>query len=206
MMDCLVSTKCFVKIILHSLKYPYSTVNGLILGQKKKGKDCYDLTDCVPLFHMGHGLAPCMEIALNLVCDHCKENDLSIVAYYQANKDYTDSTPDVFACKVAEKLWEINNDTVIMMVNSFGANFLKENANNSSLGEILNVFSFIDGKWKQKSSANIEKPDKSLELLRKAAFVKKLHLNLVDFDNHLDDISNDWHNRMIDSAIEAEDS
>lgn len=66
-MDYQISTRCFVKMIMHSLKYPCYTVNGLILGEKKKPKDSYYFLDCIPLFHLAHGLTPSMETALHIV-------------------------------------------------------------------------------------------------------------------------------------------
>lgn len=66
-MDYQVSTRCYIKMIMHSVKYPFYTVNGLLLGEKKKGKESYYFVDCIPLFHLAHGLTPCMETALLIV-------------------------------------------------------------------------------------------------------------------------------------------
>ena len=65
-MDCVISTKCFCKIVMHSLKYPSNTVNGLLLAEKRKKKDSSYLymIDSVPLFHISHGLTSCLEITL----------------------------------------------------------------------------------------------------------------------------------------------
>ena len=69
--DVLMSIKCYLKILMHSFKYPHATVNGVLIGEKKKKKDgngsYIELVDCIPLFHMGHGLTPMLEIALHQV-------------------------------------------------------------------------------------------------------------------------------------------
>lgn len=46
----------------------------------------------------------------------CKERNLVVAGYYQANKYFHDSAPDVFAYKIAEKIWEQNNAAVLVMV------------------------------------------------------------------------------------------
>jgi hypothetical protein len=73
MSEILVSIRCYVKIVMHSLKYPHSTVNGLILAQKSKnssGINSIEFVDCVPLFHSSHGLTPMLEMALIQVSYH----------------------------------------------------------------------------------------------------------------------------------------
>jgi hypothetical protein len=67
MSEILVSVRCYIKLVMHSLKYPHSTVNGLILAKKSKnssGINCIEFVDCVPLFHSTHGLTPMLEMAL----------------------------------------------------------------------------------------------------------------------------------------------
>lgn len=67
-MEYIISLKCFSKIVMHSLKYPCTTVNGLLLAEKRKKKEsnCSHLyfVDSIPLFHISHGLTSCLEIAL----------------------------------------------------------------------------------------------------------------------------------------------
>lgn len=87
-----VSVKCYVKLLLHCMKYPHATVNGLLIAgdlsgknntgpSDKKGKSIggkqaspssnspdeatkWGLVDIIPLFHLGHGLTPMIELAL----------------------------------------------------------------------------------------------------------------------------------------------
>lgn len=59
-------------MLMHAMRYPYATVNGVLIAEKKgggaKGKSAsINLVDCVPLFHSGHGLTPMVEIALTQV-------------------------------------------------------------------------------------------------------------------------------------------
>ncbi|XP_015788976.1 ER membrane protein complex subunit 8 [Tetranychus urticae] len=205
-MECQISIRCFSKIMMHSLKYPYYTINGVLLAEKRTSKDkssFYYVVDCIPLFHMAHGLTPCMEIALLQVASYCKENNLIIAGYYQANKDYYDSTPDFFASKIGEKIWENNNDAIVLMVNSFGINFSKDFDDPNEINETLHVYQFIEGKWKHKSNGSIEKPEAALDVIRDLVVKKQVHLKLNDFDNHLDDITCDWRNNAINQEIKS---
>lgn len=66
------SPRAFVKMLMHAMRYPYATVNGVLIAEKKgsgaKGKSTsIKFVDCVPLFHSGHGLTPMVEIALTQV-------------------------------------------------------------------------------------------------------------------------------------------
>ena len=67
--DLVISTKCYLKILMHAFRYPHGIVNGLLVMEKKKkssGKS-NRIVDCIPLFHSGHGLTPMLEVALNQV-------------------------------------------------------------------------------------------------------------------------------------------
>lgn len=63
------STLAHVKVLMHALKYGYSSVNGFLLVEEgKKGSreegGRVDIVDAIPLFHLGHGLTPMIEVAL----------------------------------------------------------------------------------------------------------------------------------------------
>jgi hypothetical protein len=64
------STRAYCKLIMHSAKYPSSAVNGLLLAKRedlKSGSKLIKYTDCIPLFHLGVGLTPMLEVALTQV-------------------------------------------------------------------------------------------------------------------------------------------
>ncbi|RWS03857.1 COX4 neighbor-like protein [Dinothrombium tinctorium] len=194
------SSVCFCKILMHSLKYPFSTVCGLLLSDKrKKESNCVTISDCIPLYHTTHGLTVNIEIALHLISGFCKDNNLSLVGYYQANKHFYDSTPDVFAQKIADKLLEVNGDSYLVMVNNFGLPSAVCDQNN--IENALLLYQCVDGKWKSKSGIVYENPTATLSCIQQLIYQKQLHFNLVDFDNHLDDVTNDWRNQHINELI-----
>jgi hypothetical protein len=56
-----------VKLLLHSAKYPQSSVNGLLLGSVDGKDGGVTVTDAIPLFHNSLALAAPTEIALSQV-------------------------------------------------------------------------------------------------------------------------------------------
>lgn len=68
------STVAHVKLMMHALKYHYASVNGFLLVEDGSGKNKtrggkeesnrIDFVDAIPLFHLGHGLTPMIEVAL----------------------------------------------------------------------------------------------------------------------------------------------
>ena len=80
------------------------------------------------------------------VSGYCRQRNLVIAGLYHASKYFHDSAPDVFAQKIAEKIWEQNNQSVLMSIHNLGlaTTFMQESNADAS----LNVYSFFDSKWK----------------------------------------------------------
>ena len=61
-----ISTRAYCKMIMHSAKYPNSSLNGLLLARREdmnRGKTVR-FCDSIPLFHIAVGLTPMLEMAL----------------------------------------------------------------------------------------------------------------------------------------------
>jgi hypothetical protein len=125
--DHVVEVRALAKLLLHSLKYPYATVTGVLLGRQSKkeagdhqnNSDKIRIVDCVPLTHLNHGLTPMLEVGLLQTTAYASKHDLQIIAFYQANANFHDVEPDTFAQKVGDKLLEINEQAFILMVSPF---------------------------------------------------------------------------------------
>jgi len=64
------STRAYCKLIMHSAKYPSCGLNGVLLAKRedlRPGSKVIKYTDCIPLFHLGMGLTPMLEVALTQV-------------------------------------------------------------------------------------------------------------------------------------------
>ena len=68
--DLVMSTRAYCKLIMHAAKYPSSAINGLLLAKRddlRAGTRVVKYADCIPLFHLGPGLTPMLEVALTQV-------------------------------------------------------------------------------------------------------------------------------------------
>ncbi len=61
-----VSAVAYAKAVLHALRYPHATVNGVFLG-RAQGAGAVDIVDAAPLTHQLTALTAMPEVALNLV-------------------------------------------------------------------------------------------------------------------------------------------
>ena len=66
-----ISLKAYSKIILHCCKYPHKELNGVVIGSISKETQTVQIQDCIPLFHLGIGLTPMLEVALTQVVCEC---------------------------------------------------------------------------------------------------------------------------------------
>jgi len=162
-----------------------------------------EFVDVVPLFHLGHGLTPMLEVALLQVSAYCRDRNLMIGGLYHASRYFHDSGPDVFAFRTVDKIWEQNNSAILLSVNNFG--LASAVLNDGERGEnSFHVFNYLDGKWKQQQRSRVlrlEDPSKSFAAINELILSQGLQEQLKDFDNHLDDVSNDWRNQGVNEKI-----
>eukprot|EP00062_Callorhinchus_milii_P005121 gi/632944272/ref/XP_007887419.1/ PREDICTED: ER membrane protein complex subunit 8 [Callorhinchus milii] len=213
MPDFRLTTQAYCKMLLHAAKYPQCAVNGVLVAEKLKRKEAQShgqgqgqgqapgpgravlCVDCVPLFHGTLALAPMLEVALTLVDSWCKENSYVIAGYYQANERLKDTSPNQVAEKVASRIAESFSDAALIMVDNH--KFTME-CNEQS----LIVYEHHDNKWRC-TDPNTDFCEDWSEVQRIAACLleSKSYDSLVDFDNHLDDLRNDWTNPEINKAV-----
>lgn len=209
--DYLLSVKSYLKIVMHALRYPHATVNGVLITEKKgKTSKQIRIVDAIPLFHSGHGLAPMTEVALTQISEYCsKSSDLVIGGYYQVNDafhEHPHPIPTVFAERIADKIFEANPDAVLFMISNFSLATSIDDI--TRLDSPFFMFQNIDGKWKLKSSSAsskgfaLEAESAILELTNELVFKKSHHLNIIDFDSHLENVKDDWRNPKLNEVIE----
>ncbi|NWX49838.1 EMC8 protein, partial [Steatornis caripensis] len=196
------TTQAYCKMVLHSAKYPHCAVNGLLVAERPSGAPRREqagppslFVDCIPLFHGTLALAPMLEVALTLIDSWCKENSYVIAGYYQANERVKDASPNQVAEKVASRIAEGFNDTALIMVDN--TKFTME-----CVEPAIHVYELHENKWRCKDP-HVDFCEDWSEAQRIAASLldSKSYETLVDFDNHLDDIRNDWTNPEINRAV-----
>ncbi|KAE8608792.1 hypothetical protein XENTR_v10011606 [Xenopus tropicalis] len=192
------TTQAFCKMMLHSAKYPYCTVNGILVAQKQKRKDGHQqvlFVDCIPLFHGTVALAPVLEVALTLIDTWCKENDYVIAGYYQANERLKDTSPNQVAERIASRIAEGFNDAALIMVDN--SKFSME-----CISPSFHVYEHHDNRWKSRDPhEDLFEDWPEAQKITASLLDSRSYETLVDFDSHLDDLRNDWANPDINKSI-----
>ncbi|CAF1228767.1 unnamed protein product [Adineta steineri] len=195
-----INTLAFTKMFLHLAKYPELAVNGILLGVRSNSANdeadssYLNFVDCIPLFHGVLSLSPMLEIALSQIDAYCSTRNLTIAGYYHANENYSDPNPNFTALRIMEKIKENNPNAVLLMIDNSLVD-LNEN------DRFYNVFTLTDKTWKNVNETHIVNDESRLSAL---SLVKRnQHRQIIDFDNHLDSISNDWRNPNIRNELNA---
>jgi len=212
------SLESFSKVVLHVTKYPHYPVNGLLIRKKKKGGSSSSnndegeggdmvaasavskklvIQDAIPLLHLSKYTTPMMEIALAQSEQYCRRAGCEIVGYYQANESLKDNGPDFVASRISQRLAEINPNLMVVMVNN-------ERLNSNLECSPFTLYQWLDGKLKPKEAKIILQPDEDGALSTVSALIQaKVYKSLVDFDNHMEDISlNYWVNPVVNEMVE----
>ncbi|CAK9295296.1 unnamed protein product, partial [Gordionus sp. m RMFG-2023] len=174
--------------------YPYEAVNGLLIKKNDPYKDSYDIIDVIPLFHQNLTLTAMLEIALTQIDVYCEQNDMVICGYYQANSSLNNNDPDLFALKIMDKILANFENPCLIIVNN-------TNLSLKTSSPYIDIYRFQDGKLKNISKENLNMFDQNSNTY----LIRLLGINtqntLIDFDNHLDNINNDWKNHDINNII-----
>ncbi|KAL3860393.1 hypothetical protein ACJMK2_010518 [Sinanodonta woodiana] len=193
MAEILVNVQAYAKLTLHAAKYPHCAVNGVLLAEDSKSKDRKTIrfVDCIPLFHLSLSLAPMLESALLQIDAYCKSKGLIIGGYYQANEHYEDSELNNIAKSVGRKIQDSFPDACVFMIENNKVSL-------ESQSEVYKAYVYKDPNWVKYDQRTVEEEAVSItnSLLQDGA-----HRELIDFDNHLDDVSNDWRNLTVNENI-----
>ncbi|KAG0358261.1 hypothetical protein BC939DRAFT_457419 [Gamsiella multidivaricata] len=177
--------KSYLKPLLHAAKYPTTAVNGVFLADK--GSDT--VVDAIPFFHFWNTLTPMLEVAMTQVDLHCKANGLRIVGYYEANERLEDEALSLVGQKIASQILQVIPDAFAVVI---------KNGNISTEDIAFLPYQFKEGQWRANKSGFTTKgdaftlEDPSSPSLAAKAIREGLYSKLADFDNHLENIKEDW--------------
>lgn len=211
------SAHAFSKMVMHTMKYPHSVCCGLLLSprpneeretdgdhpkehedqgnnsENEQQTDTIRIIDAIPISHASHYLAPNIEVALNSVSIFAQEQDLVISGYYQTDRYNEPNCIDAFGQRVTEKIAESYPSAVLCFVSFDG----------SMARTFLDMHHLIDGKWRRRP-AHSYKVEEDPEVIAECILYskEKLYREIVDFDDHFDNISLDWTNAKISQRID----
>ncbi|KAF7266102.1 ER membrane protein complex subunit 8/9 [Rhynchophorus ferrugineus] len=197
MMDVKFSAKAFCKIILHAAKYPHCAINGILLAKVNGNKEI-EFVDAIPLFHVCINLTPMAEIALMQIDELASKLGLVLAGYYAANENLKENSFEKAYHRIADKIASNFTPSFMVVVNN----------KKLSIECSTSVFKVAQinegGNFKPIEEQNIHtNPMGSTERVLSFLMLNKTYNELVDFDNHLDDISLDWMNIPINKQIEG---
>ncbi|XP_018320417.1 ER membrane protein complex subunit 8/9 homolog [Agrilus planipennis] len=196
MSEIVFTDKAYCKIVLHAAKYPYCAINGILLAKSSSKSEPLQFEDAIPLFHGTLNLTPMAEIALTQIDQVASNFGLVIGGYYVAHENLKENSFEKAYNRLTDKIAEnFPNSCLVVVDNRKLGNQLDNVA--------LRVAQFSDNRYRPVDIQRITlTPSHTLDLCT-TLLEKQIHKSLVDFDNHLDNISQDWTNVHINKEINA---
>ncbi|XP_071725714.1 ER membrane protein complex subunit 8/9 homolog [Rutidosis leptorrhynchoides] len=194
--DCryVIAQNAYIKLVLHALKHKTSAVNGVLLG--RLSGDVVEITESVPLFHSSQiGLLPPLEISLLTIEEYYRSQGLSIVGYFHANERFDDIELGTVARNIADHIHRYFPQAAVLLLDNKKLGALQ---NKKDSAPVVQLYTRDSSKnWKQVESDGTKRittkePSANVVLLDFTSSEK--WNDIVDFDDHLDDISKDWLN------------
>ncbi|KAF9173996.1 hypothetical protein BGX21_004326 [Mortierella sp. AD011] len=177
--------KSYLKPLLHAAKYPTAAVNGVFLASTSSDT----VVDAVPLFHFWNMLTPMLEVAFTQVDLHCKANGLRIIGYYEANERVDDVALSPVGQRIASQILQTVPEAFAVVIN---------NESISTENVAFLPYQFKEGQWRVSKGAFTEKntafglENDSSPVQTVKAIRDDLYNKLADFDNHLENVKEDW--------------
>lgn len=200
MLELTFSDRAYCKMILHAVKYPHCSINGILLVNTKSVKDNpskVTFVDAVPLFHLCLHVTPMIEIALTQINSYAQLNGLTIAGYYLANENIADVSFDKpYQSRIADKIAEYHPSACLVVLDNKKLSYTMEES-------ALLVSQNHDGKWKSVNKNNVHVDVNTLNIVS-SLIQRNLCQSLIDFDNHLDQLSLDWTNLKFNQLVEEE--
>ncbi|KAF2299989.1 hypothetical protein GH714_006573 [Hevea brasiliensis] len=183
----------YIKLVLHALKHNSAAVNGVLLGRSTD--DVVEITDSVPLFHNHLGILPPLEISLIMIGDYYSAQGLGIVGYFHANERSDDAELGNVAKNIGDHIYRYFPQSAILLLDKKKLEALPKGKDRSPVMRLYTRDATKNWKLARSDRGNrliLKEPAANIVLLDFVSSEKWQHL--VDFDDHLDDISKDWLN------------
>ena len=184
-------SNAYYKIMLHCLKHLTSDCYGFLLGKKEGNK--YIVTDAIPLTH-DKIFAPSFKVAVSMIKQFFPKE--KIIGFYenlivnQMKEDGAISHQSTYVCEIISKNSKLN--PILFQIYSKdsgkkGEAFLEDEILFKEFVLNEDVWSFVDSK---------KESDEEFKAMKK--FCKNnRQLEIIDFDEHLEDPNLDWRNTFI---------
>lgn len=180
-----IEDSAYAKIFMHAIKNSYDDVCGILIGKQTEENKKWHITNSIPLFHT-HILSPFLTLAFTIVENYYKDKDEQIIGYYHISSEESKNTDikNLKTCElVAEKLIKNYKKALVCLVE---LSKLEEDEE-----KCLHIFMKGDSsEWKE-IPVSVSLDNK--EFLKKN-ISNHSYLNICDFDDHLNCLSQDFMN------------
>ncbi|CAI9288711.1 unnamed protein product [Lactuca saligna] len=192
-----IGQNAYIKLVLHALKNKTSAVNGVLLG--RLSGDIVEITDSVPLFHSSQiGLLPPLEIALIMIEEYYSSQGLSIVGYFHANERFDDLELGTVAKNIADHVHRYFPQAVVLLLDNKKLGSLRNKKDKSPAVQVYARDSSSSSRsWKQVESDRMTTKEPSANIVLLDFISSQKWNDIIDFDDHLDDITKDWLNSQL---------
>ncbi|GAB4845907.1 hypothetical protein Ancab_024912 [Ancistrocladus abbreviatus] len=190
-----IGQNAYIKLVLHALSHKTSAVNGVLIG-RLGDNEIVEISDAVPLFHSQQiSLLPSLEIALLQIEEHYGSQGLSLVGYFHANERFDDYELSNVAKNIGDHVYRYFPQAAVLLLDNKRLEALPKTKDRSPVMQLYTRDASRN--WKlvgseESSGLIIQEPSANIVLLDYISS-QKWH-DIVDFDDHLDDISKDWLN------------
>ncbi|KAL7217268.1 hypothetical protein ACSBR1_029053 [Camellia fascicularis] len=210
-----IGQNAYIKLILHALKHRSSAVNGVLLGRLSGGDSnpVVEIADSVPLFHSQIGLLPPLEIALIQVSpplilpildlrieEYYGAQGLSIVGYFHANERFDDSELGNVAKNIGDHIHRYFSQAGLLLLDNKKLEALSKGKDRSPVIQLYTRDSSKSWRLIGDGSSRLTMKEPAANIVLLDYISNQKWQDIVDFDDHLDDISKDWLNPELFSS------
>ncbi|CAL5402621.1 unnamed protein product [Camellia sinensis] len=197
-----IGQNAYIKLILHALKHRSSAVNGVLLGRLSGGDSnpVVEIADSVPLFHSQIGLLPPLEIALIQIEEYYGAQGLSIVGYFHANERFDDSELGNVAKNIGDHIHRYFSQAGLLLLDNKKLEALSKGKDRSPVIQLYTRDSSKSWKLIGDGSSRLTMKEPAANIVLLDYISNQKWQDIVDFDDHLDDISKDWLNPELFSS------
>ncbi|VDO26834.1 unnamed protein product [Onchocerca flexuosa] len=183
--------RSYAKMILHAYKYPHRAVVGFLIGETGSNSELIYI-DAIPVLHESASLSMTLETALICADDYIKDGHV-LAGLYFCNQSFSDNSLDPYAVRVAEKiLSNYPNAFLVQIDNSMLCT--------GSLKPAIRVYNLDNKLWKMKRFTILN--EEAVLSIVSNAIQTELYLEIMDFENHLDNPINDHWNTALNEKLE----
>lgn len=213
------SPAAYVAVVLHALKHPSQPVFGVLIG-KKTADGNFHVLSAIPLFHteLASFPHPMSSVALKQIAAVCRATGRCIVGAYFANERLNDvsihdhthallnavSTGEyaetVAAGSASQVVWQLDNSRIHPSTGAVAVRVIGTERRGSDIRLQTQKGSIVFAKWNpDELKASIAVPEaRVLEVVAQLVESRKFS-TVVDFEDHLDDVNDDYFNSWIES-------